>query len=52
MQLYLVSLYQESPKGSPGVKFGPALGGGGGHNFYMDLYRENFKNLLVPSHKA
>ena len=44
-----LSLYQESPKNSPGVKFGPALGG---HNFYMELYRESFRNLPVPSHKA
>ena len=27
-------------------------GGGGNHNFYMGLYRENFRNLPVPSHKA
>ena len=24
----------------------------GCHNFYMGLYRENFRNLPVPSHKA
>ena len=24
----------------------------GGHKFYLDLYRENFRNLPVPSHKA
>ena len=26
--------------------------GGGGQNFYMGLYWENFRNLHVPSHKA
>ena len=30
----------------------PPWGGGGGDNFYMGLYRENFRNLPVPSHKA
>ena len=24
----------------------------GGHKFYLGLYRENFRNLPVPSHKA
>ena len=24
----------------------------GGHKFYIGLYRENFRNLPVPSHKA
>ena len=24
----------------------------GGHNFYMELYRENYRNLPVPSCKA
>ena len=23
-----------------------------GHKFYLDLQRENFRNLPVPSHKA
>ena len=51
MKPYLVGLYQKCPKYRPGVKFGPTPGGGG-HNFYIGLYRENFRNLPVPSHKA
>ena len=39
------------PNYSTGVKFGPTLGGGG-HNFDIGLYWENFRNLPVPSHKA
>ena len=31
------------------VKFGPTPGD---HKFYIDLHRENFRNLPVPSHKA
>ena len=46
---YLVSFYQECPNFSPGVKFGPTPGG---HRFHIGLYRENFKNLSVPSYKA
>ena len=30
----------------------PGGGEGGDHKFYMGLYRENFRNLPVPSHKA
>ena len=44
-----MGLYQVSSNNSPGVKFDPTLGG---HKFYMGLYRENFKKLPVPSHKA
>ena len=46
---YLVGHYQKCPNDNPGVKSDPALGG---NNFYMGLYRENFRNLPVPSHKA
>ena len=49
MKLYLVGLYQKCPNYNRGVKFDPTLGG---HNFYMGLYRENLRNLPVPSHKA
>ena len=51
MYLYLVSLYHECQNYSPGIKFGPTRGGGG-HKFYLRLYRENFRNLPVPSHMA
>ena len=44
-----MSLYQVSSNNSPGLKFGPALGG---HNFYIGVYRKNFTNLPVPSHNA
>ena len=44
-----MGLYQVSSNNSPGVKFDPTPGG---HKFYMGLYRENFRNLPVPSHKA
>ena len=54
-------LLQKCPNYSPGVKFDHAqiiaLGSNltptlRGSQFYMDLYRENFRNLPVPSHKA
>ena len=41
--------YQVSSNNSLGVKFDTVPGG---HKFYMGLYRENFRNLPVPSHKA
>ena len=41
--------YQVSSNDSPGVKFDPARGG---HEFYMGLYKENFRNLPIRSHKA
>ena len=44
-----MGLYHVSSNDSPGVKFDPTPGG---HNFYMGLYRENFRNLPAPSHKA
>ena len=47
--LYLVSLNGECPNYSPGVKFSPALGF---TTFTWELYRENFRNLPVPNHKA
>ena len=34
---------------SPGVKFDPIPGV---RKFYMELYRESFRNLPKPSHKA
>ena len=37
-----MGLYQVSSNNSPGVKCDPHPGGGGGHKFYMGLYRENF----------
>ena len=49
-----MGLYQVSSNNSPGVKFDPTpgVGGRGFHKFYMGLYRENFRNLPVLSHKA
>ena len=43
-----MGLYQVSSNKSPGVKFDPP----GGDKFYMGLYRENFRSLPLPSHKA
>ena len=45
-----MGVFQVSSNNSPGVKLDPTPGGG--HKFYMGLYRENFRNLSVPSHKA
>ena len=44
-----MGLYQVSSNYSPGVKFDTTPGG---HKFYIGLYRENFRILPVPSHKA
>ena len=49
MLLYLMGPYQVSSNYSPGVKFDPIPWG---HKFYMGLYRENFRNLPIRSHKA
>ena len=37
------------PKKKPWGQINPSPGV---HNFYMALYRENFRNLPVPNHKA
>ena len=34
------------------IALGPNLTPLRGHKFYRGLYRENFRNLLVPSHEA
>ena len=49
MYSYLVILYQESQKKLPLGQIWPRPLG---HNFYMELYRENFRNVPVPSFKA
>ena len=36
----------------PRVPWGQIWPHPGGHKFYIGLYRENFINLPVPSHKA
>ena len=49
MWLYLVGLYQDCPNYSLGVQIGrnPGI-----RKFYMDLYRENLRNLPAHSHTA
>ena len=49
MWFYLVGLYQECPSYSHGGQIRPCHGG---HNFYVGLYMENFRNLPVPSLEA
>ena len=44
-----MGLYQVSSNNSPRVKFDTHPGG---YKFYMGLYRENFRSLPLPSHKA
>ena len=43
-----MSLYQESPRNSPGVKFSPALG----FTTFTWSYIEKTSEISVPNHKA
>ena len=52
MCLYLMGHVALSSGPLPSVPWGQIWPRSGGYKFYLGLYRENFRNLPVPSHKA